>query len=77
MVLSLQVAIVYNFHQTMLVDDFLWDKIDGDADILAMFWILKWCTKIVILMSIVIKLAPGLEIVPFISILMVFYVCSI
>ena len=55
----------------VLIDDFLRDQTDGDADILVIFWIIKRCTQIVILMSIVMKRAPDVEIVLFSSTFMV------
>ena len=46
--LHLHVAVVYNVHQNVLVDDLLWDQIDRDADVLLIFCILKRFPKIVI-----------------------------
>ena len=46
--LNAHVAVVYNVHKNVLVDDFLWDQIYGDADRLVICWILKQCPQIVI-----------------------------
>ena len=45
--LNVHIDVVCNIHKTVPVDDLLWDKVYGDADILVIVWILKWCPKVV------------------------------
>ena len=45
---QIHVSFVYYVHKTGVVNDFLRYQIDGDADILVMFWVLKWCPRIVV-----------------------------
>ena len=46
--LNIHLAIVYDIHKILLVIDFLLNQIDGDSDILVIFWIIKRYPQIVI-----------------------------
>ena len=46
--LNVYVALMHDVHQILLLNNFLWDKIDRGADISVIFRILKQCPQIVI-----------------------------